>query len=377
MWIGPVSAKKDYYELLGVSRGASAEEIKKAYRKLALKFHPDRNAGDASAGERFKEISEAYDVLSDPEKRRAYDAYGHEGLRGQATRDFSNFEDIFSAFGDVFGSESVFGDFFGVGRRRGPAHGTSLRVEMEIPFEEAAFGCEKTVELARQELCDGCGGSGARPGTGAVPCEACGGHGQVMRSGGFFSIRQSCGACGGRGRVVRDPCGSCRGRGTQKRKRQIAIAIPGGIEHGTRMRLAGQGEPSLEGGPPGDLYCDVYVRPHDFFEREGADVICTLPVPFSVAALGGETEVPTLEGPSTLKIPKGTRSGEVLRMRGMGMKRLGREGRGDQFVRVAIDVPKNLTKRQEELLREFGKLEEEARGSRSIFDRIKDYFGKR
>ena len=368
-------SKKDYYDLLGVARDAAPEEIKKVYRKLALKYHPDRNQGDEAAGEKFKEISEAYDVLSDAEKRRNYDQYGHEGLRGYATRDFSSFEDIFSAFGDVFAGDSVFSDFFGVGRR-GPARGTSLRVELAVSFEEAAFGCEKTVELNRNELCDGCGGSGAKAGTKPVQCGACGGQGAVMRAAGFFSIRQSCGACGGRGAVVKEACAACRGRGTQKRKRTIALTIPGGIESGTRMRVAGQGEPSPEGGPSGDLFCDVYVKPHDFFERDGSDVVCTLPISFSTAALGGETEVPTLDGPSTLKIPRGTRVGHVLRMRGVGMKQLNRGTRGDQYVRIVIDVPKAVSKRQEELLREFGKLEEEGRGKKNILDRIREYFAK-
>jgi molecular chaperone DnaJ len=373
-----VAAKKDYYELLGVARDAPPDEIKKAYRKLALKFHPDRNPDDKAAGEKFREISEAYDVLSDPDKRRAYDTYGHEGLRGTATRDFSSFEDIFSAFGDIFGSGADFGDFFGVGRRaRGPARGTSLRVELAVGFEEAAFGCDKTVEIYRHELCEECRGSGARPGTQPASCGACGGRGQVLRAGGFFSIQQTCNACGGRGVVVRDPCPACRGRGAQRRKRQISINIPGGIENGTRMRLAGQGEPSMEGGPPGDLYADVYVQPHAFFERDGANIVFTLPIPYATAVLGGEVEVPTLQGPSRLKVPRGSRVGDVLRMRGQGIKRLGRDGRGDQFVRLIVEVPAHVTKRQEELLRELAEIEEKNRGTKGIFERLKEYFGKR
>ena len=370
-------SQKDYYDLLGVARTASPEEIKKAYRKLALKYHPDRNPDDESAADKFKEISQAYDVLSDAEKRRTYDAYGHEGLRGHATRDFSSFEDIFSAFGDVFG-DSVFGDFFGVSRRsRGPARGTSLRVEMAIDFKESAFGTEKTVEIHRNELCETCKGSGAKPGTSETACEPCGGRGEVMRAHGFFSIRQTCEYCGGRGRVVTSPCTGCKGRGTKRRKREIKITIPGGIENGTRMRLVGQGEPSTSGGPPGDLYCDIYVQPHELFEREGSNIACSVPIPFATAVLGGEVEVPTLERTGMLKIRRGTRDGDVLRMRGQGMQRLNRSGRGDQFVRILIDVPKSVNKRQEELLREYGEIEEKNRSKKGVFERLKDYFGKR
>ena len=371
-------AKKDYYDLLGVARGSSPEEIKKAYRKLALKYHPDRNPDDTDAAEKFKEISEAYDVLSDAEKRRTYDAYGAEGLRGYATRDFSSFEDIFSAFGDVFGADSAFGDFFGVGRRRrGPARGTSLRVELAVSFEEAAFGTEKTIEIHRSELCDSCHGSGAQPGTQESSCGVCGGRGEVMRAHGFFSVRQTCASCGGRGRVVEHPCVKCRGRGLQRRPREISITIPGGIESGTRMRMAGQGEPSREGGTSGDLYCDIYVNPHEIFERDGSDIICTMPLPYATVVLGGQVDVPTLEGTGRLKIPKATRDGHVMRMRGQGMKRLNRSGRGDQYVRVVIEVPKSISKRQEELIREYAKIEEEKRGNKGLFERLKDYLGNR
>ena len=370
-----VSSKKDFYDLLGVARTATPDEIKKSYRKLALKYHPDRNPDDKDAGEKFREISEAYDALSDPDKRKNYDAYGHEGLRGFASRDFSSFDDIFSAFGDIFGGESAFGDFFGVGRRpRGPARGTSLRVEIAIAFEEAARGVQKNVEIHRNELCDACQGQG---GSGVKGCPTCGGRGEVMASAGFFSIRQTCGGCGGRGRVVEKPCASCRGQGMLRRRREIAITIPAGIEDGTRMRVTGQGEPSRDGGTAGDLYCDVYVQAHAIFEREGSDIACTVPLSFSTAVLGGEVDVPTLDGTTKLKIPKGTRVGDVLRMKAMGMPRLNRSGRGDQFIRIVIDVPKSVNKRQEDLLREFAKLEDENRGNKGIFDRIKEYFGKR
>lgn len=370
--------KKDYYELLGVDRSASDDDIKKAYRKLALKHHPDRNPGDKAAGERFKEISEAYDVLSDAEKRRAYDQYGHDGLRGYASPDFTSMEDIVSRFSDVFGDESLFGDFFGIGSRgrRGPRKGQSLRVELQVTLEEAARGVEKTIEMARHETCGTCKGSGATPGSSAERCGTCGGAGEVMQSAGFFSIRRTCPACGGRGSVIKNPCRDCRGAGLKRAKHEIKIRVPAGIEHETRMRLAGEGEHSRENGTPGDLYCDVYIAPHEFFQREGRDLYCTVPVTFATAALGGEVEVPTLDGPGKLKVPKGTQVNQLLRMRGQGMPSLNSSSRGDLLARVVVDVPKNASKKMEELLRDYEKLEREQRGQKSIFDRLKDIFGK-
>lgn len=365
-----MSEKRDYYEILGVDRSASQDDIKQAYRKLALKFHPDRNAGDKEAESRFKEISQAYDVLSDPEKRGPYDQFGHEGLRGFATRDFGSFEDIFSAFSDIFGDEGLFGDLFGIGRRPRRRKGASLRVEMEISFEEAASGCEKMIQLVRREACGKCGGSGAKPGTSPEACGACGGRGAVMRSAGLFSVQQACGRCEGTGRIVREPCGTCRGAGITREKPEIAIKIPAGIEDGTRLRMSGQGEPSPDGGSPGDLYCDIYVKAHPFFQRHGHDVVCEVPVPFAVAAMGGEIEVPTLEGRGKLKIPRGTPSGQLLRIRNAGIAGRNGRGRGDQIVRVVIDVPAKLTKRQEELLREFAELEEKQRDKKGFWNRL-------
>lgn len=363
--------KPDYYELLGIGRSATTDEIRKAYRNLALKLHPDRNPGDKEAEKKFKEISQAYDVLSDPEKRKKYDTFGHEGLQGYATRDFqsASFEDIFEAFGDIFGGEeSIFGDIFGVGRGRGGRRrGTSLRVEITLDLKEAATGVRKTIELWRHERCGACGGSGAKPGTKRESCSTCGGRGAVMRNAGFFSVRQTCPTCGGQGEVVRDPCSECRGDGMVRRKREIEVDIPAGIEDGTRMRLAGEGEPSRDGGTPGDLFVDVYVKPHEFFKREGEHLYCEVPITYAQAALGGEIEVPTLETKAVLEVPKGTQSGAVLRVKGQGVRRLNARGQGDLYVRVTVQVPTKLTKRQEEILREFSKLEEEQNGKKGFW----------
>jgi len=369
-----VDEKRDYYELLGVGKGATTDEIRAAYRKLALKYHPDRNPDDKEAEKKFKEISEAYDVLSDDQKRKLYDQYGHEGLRGQATRDFqtASFQDIFEAFGDIFGDASVFGDFFGMGRggRRAVRRGASLRVELEVEFQEAALGTKKTIELARHEPCGTCRGSGAKPGTSTVPCKSCGGRGVVSRNAGFFVLQQACPACGGEGKRIQTPCGDCRGAGVVRAKREIEIQIPAGIEHGTRMRLGGQGEASRDGGPPGDLYVDVFVKAHPFFKRDENDIFCEVPVTFAQATMGTEIEVPTLHGKSLLKIPHGTPSGALLRMRGQGVTGVNGRGRGDQIVRVTVSVPTKLTKRQEELLAEFAKIEQETSGKKNLWEKF-------
>jgi molecular chaperone DnaJ len=369
-----VDAKRDYYELLGVGKNATADEIRSAYRKAALKYHPDRNPNDKDAEKKFKEISEAYDVLSDESKRKLYDAHGHEGLRGTPHRDFqtASFQDIFEAFGDILGGDSPFGDFFGMGRghRRGVSRGASLRVELEIDFKEAALGTKKTIELQRHELCGTCHGSGSKPGTQPTTCSTCGGRGVVGRNAGFFMLQQTCPACGGEGKRITNPCGECRGAGMLRAKREIEIQIPAGIDNATRMRVAGQGEASRDGGPSGDLYCDIYVKEHPFFKRDENDLYCEVPVPFSLMSMGGEIEVPTLEGRSTLKIPKGTASGALLRMRGLGVTGVNGHGRGDQIVRVMVAVPSKLTKRQEELLQEFAKIEQENAGKKNWWEKI-------
>ncbi len=367
--------KRDYYELLGIDRKAGTDEIRSAYRKLALKFHPDRNPDDKDAESKFKAISEAYDVLSDDKKREVYDQYGHEGLRGHAQRDFqsASFQDIFESFADIFGgSESPLGDFFGVGRggRRGPQRGASLRVEFEIDFKEAALGTKKTIELQRHDRCATCSGTGAKPGTSPTACTACGGRGVVGRNAGFFMVQSTCPTCNGAGQRITSPCTACRGQGLQRAKHEIEVTIPAGIENGTRMRVSGQGEASRDGGPSGDLYCDIYVREHEFFKRHENDIVCEIPVSFAQAAMGAEIEVPTLQGKGPLKVPKGTASGALLRMRGLGVTGVNGRGRGDQIVRVVVSVPAKLNKRQEELLSEFSKIEQEQSGKKNLWEKF-------
>jgi molecular chaperone DnaJ len=369
---------RDFYEVLGVPRTASEEEIKKAYRKAALKYHPDRNPGDKEAERKFKEAAEAYEVLSDAEKRKRYDQFGVEGLHGVPGHGFASAEDVFSAFSDVF-SDSIFEDFFGVSRRRGgrrAERGASLRTELTIDFKEAAFGTEKTLDLTRSEVCARCGGSGAREGTQPSPCTACGGRGEVVQAHGFFSVRSTCGRCGGRGQAIGSPCADCRGTGRARKDVEIKVRIPAGIEDGTRLRLAGEGEPGSEGRYRGDLYVDVFVRPHPFFHREGDDLLCEVPVTFSTAALGGEAEVPTLEGKTKVKVPRGTQHGDLLRLRGQGVQRLDGRGRGDQLVRIAVQVPTSLTRDQERALHEYAKFEElnPDPQRKSFLDRLKGYF---
>ena len=345
---------KDYYKILGVSKVASDEEIKRAYRKIAMAYHPDRNPGNKEAEEKFKIASEAYEVLRDSEKRKIYDNYGIEGLKGTGFTGFRGFEDIFSAFGDIFE------DFFGFGRaykrRVRPSSGADLRYDLKISFYDAAFGKETEIEIPKNVLCEICSGTGAKPGTHATHCPNCKGTGQVTRSQGFFTISTTCGQCRGEGKVIPHPCKECRGFGRVGKNRKIQIKIPAGVDTGSKLRIRGEGEEGERGGPPGDLYVILYVEPHDFFSRDGDDIICQIPVSFSQAALGAEIEIPTLEGKRKMTIPKGAESGEILRMKGAGFPRIGSYGRGDQLVQVIVKTPKNLTNRQEEILREFEEL---------------------
>ncbi|MBW2595907.1 MAG: molecular chaperone DnaJ [Deltaproteobacteria bacterium] len=347
--------KNDYYSTLSVDRNAANEEIKAAYRKMALKYHPDRNPGNKEAEEKFKEAAESYEVLSDPRKREIYDRYGHEGLRGNGFQGFSGFEDIFSSFGDIF--EDVFG--FGSGRARsGTAarQGSDLRYDLKISFMDAAFGTSPEIEIERFEKCVECEGSGSAPGTQPAVCPTCRGVGQVTRSSGFFSISSACPQCHGAGRIIENPCKACRGTGKTRVKKSIQIKIPPGVETGSRLRLRGEGEEGEFGGPRGDLYVFIYIEPHKFFERDENDIVCRISIPMTQAVLGGNVEVPTLEGTERIKIPGNTPHGKIFKLRGRGIPHLRGFGRGDQLVQVTVEIPTGLSRKEEKLLREFAGL---------------------
>ncbi|MDP8257758.1 MAG: molecular chaperone DnaJ [Candidatus Alcyoniella australis] len=362
--------KKDYYEVLGVARDAELQQIKKLYRELAIRYHPDRNPGDQESEERFKEASEAYQVLSDPEKREMYNRFGHEGLRGSGFQGFSGFEDVFSTFG------SIFEEFFGFGeQRRGrnsAQRGNDIGYDLQISFEEAAFGVDTAIEVNKYDICNTCKGARTKPGTKPAACPTCQGTGQVRRSQGFFAIATACPQCRGEGVIINDPCPDCQGAGRVPRVEKISVKVPAGVEDGTRLRLSGKGESGMRGGPAGDLYVLISVKPHKIFQRQGNDVLLRAPISYSQAALGAEFEVPTLEGPATLRIPHGTQSGRVFKLKGKGIPHVRGYGRGDQVVQVLIEVPTKLTTRQEELLREFAEIEgRQVKKHESLFDRIK------
>jgi len=374
-------AKRDYYEVLGVSRDASPEEIKRAYRRMAIKYHPDKNPNDKEAEAKFKECAEAYEVLSDPEKRKRYDQFGHDGLRGAGMHDFSrmNVEDIFS----MFGFDDFFSDIFG-GRRRGarrtgPSRGYDLETTVELTLEEVAQGTEKTIEFTRQDLCPDCDGSGSARGSGPSRCAMCGGTGQVVRGGGFFQMVSTCPQCKGSGQVITNPCRRCRGTGRVPKKRTVTIRIPAGVHEGQGVRVAGEGEPGRNGGPRGDLYCYVKIKPHEFLERDGSDLIAVVPISFTQAALGATIDVPTLEGMRQLKIPPGTQYGSVFRIRGHGLPDIRTGRKGDQLVQIVIETPTRLNARQEELLREFAKTENRDVSPKAVgfFEKLKKHFGNR
>ena len=376
-----MATPRDYYEILGVERSASDDELKKAYRKLALKHHPDRNKDDPDAGRRFKEAAEAYEVLCDPEKRRIYDQFGHEGLRGRGFQAGGiDPRDIFEQF--FGGGGGGLGEFFegilgGGMRRSGPRQGSHLRVHVRVPLKEAFTGTTRTLSLTRHEHCDTCKGSGARAGTKPETCATCRGRGQVQRSQGFFMMQTTCPACRGSGQVIKDPCKPCRGSGLLTRSVNLEIRIPRGIQHGSQLRVPGEGEPGAQGGPRGDLFCLVEVEEHEVFQREGDDLLFEMPIGFSQAALGATLEVPTLDGPATLRIPSGTPSGKAFRLDGKGMPSVYGRGAGDLIVRVSVEVPRKLSARQKELLAEFAQLEEEQGSSqrRSFLDKVKELFG--
>ncbi len=357
--------EKDYYKILGVSRDATEEEIKKSYRRTAMQFHPDRNPGNKEAEEKFKIASEAYEVLRDPEKRQLYDRYGIEGLKGTGFTGFRGFEDIFTTFGDIFE------DFFGFGRqgRRTPRPqaGADLRYDLKISFSEAAFGKEVEIELPKTAVCEACRGSGAKPGTHPAQCPDCRGTGQVTRSQGFFTISTACPQCRGEGRIIQHPCKECRGLGRVKKSRKLQVNIPPGVDTGSKLRIRGEGEPGERGGPAGDLYVFLFVETHEFFTRQGDDIICQIPISLTQAALGTEIEVPTLNGKRILAVPRGTDNGEFFRLRGEGFPRLRTHGKGDEIVQIVVKTPKNLTKRQEEILREFEEIGEKRERDGGVF----------
>jgi molecular chaperone DnaJ len=377
--------RRDYYEILGVGRGATEQQIKSAYRKLALQYHPDRNPDDKQAEERFKEAAEAYAVLADSEKRGLYDRFGHAGVAGAGAGAgfdptiFADFSDIFAGLGDVFG----FGDMFGGRRRRtGPQRGADLRYDLEITFEESARGAETTIQIPREESCDTCSGSGAAPGSTAETCSQCRGSGQLRYQQGFLTVARPCSNCRGTGKIIAKPCPSCRGAGRIGRERKLTVKIPAGIATGQRLRLYGEGEHGTAGGPPGDLYVVVHVQEHSFFHREDDDLYCELPMAFPTLALGGNVKVPTLDGREDLHIPAGTQPGARFKLRGKGMPNVSGRGQGDLYVIARASIPKKLNKEQKALLEEFAKTlppepdapEGEGEDKR-FFERVKDIFG--
>ncbi len=349
--------KKDYYQILGVGKTASDEELKKSYRKIAMQCHPDRNPGDKEAEEKFKEAAEAYEVLSDRQKREIYDQYGHAGLSNTGFQGFSGFDDVFSNFGDIFEDVFGFGRTRGRGRTRQAARtGADLRYDLKISFLDAAFGLTTTIDLEKLNTCHGCQGTGAAPGTSSSNCPTCHGRGQVIQSSGFFTISSTCPHCHGQGKFITKPCPTCRGAGKEQQRKTVELKIPAGVETGSRLRLRGEGEAGEQGGPCGDLYVFLQVEKHDFFVRSEDDIICRIPISFVQASLGGTVIVPTLEESEKIKIPRGTQTGRTFRLKGKGIPHLQGYGRGDQIIEVFVQIPTALTRKQEELLREFEKL---------------------
>ena len=353
--------KRDYYEVLGLSRNASEAEIKKAFKRLAMKHHPDRNQEDAQAAEKFKEAKEAYEILSDPQKRAAYDQFGHAGVDPSATAGGAGFGGG-ASFSDIFGD--VFGDIFGGGRGGGPQvhRGSDLRYNLELTLEEAIRGTTVKIRIPTMASCEECSGSGARKGSSAVTCTTCGGHGQVRMQQGFFSLQQTCPRCHGSGKIINDPCAVCHGHGRVEKHKTLSVKVPPGVDVGDRIRLSGEGEAGENGGPPGDLYVQVNVKPHHLFTRDGDDLYCEVPINVVTASLGGELEVPTLDGRVKLKVPAETQSGKLFRMRGKGVKSVRSGAEGDLLCRVNVETPVNLTKRQKELMQEL----EESFGNDSV-----------
>ncbi len=372
-------AKADFYETLGVARGADEKELKSAYRRLAMQYHPDKNPGDASAEARFKELNEAYETLKDPQKRAAYDRFGHAAFENGGMGGGNPFGGAGAAgFADIF--EDIFGEMMGGGRRRstgGRERGADLRYNLEITLEEAFAGKTAQLRVPSSMVCETCTGSGAKPGTSPQTCGTCGGAGRVRAAQGFFSIERPCPACNGRGEQIADPCPTCSGQGRVTQERSLSVNIPSGIEDGTRIRLAGEGEAGYRGGPTGDLYIFISVKPHEFFQRDGADLYCKVPLSMTTAALGGSFEVATLDGTQTrVKVPEGTQSGKQFRLKGKGMPVLRQPAAGDLYIQIAVETPQNLSKRQRELLQEFETIsaKETSPQSTGFFSRMKDFF---
>ncbi|MDH2432205.1 molecular chaperone DnaJ [Pokkaliibacter plantistimulans] len=376
-------SKRDFYEVLGLQRDASEQDIKKAYRRMAMKFHPDRNPDDSEAEAKFKEVNEAYEVLSDAQKKAAYDQFGHAGVDPNAAGGFGgggfgggSFQDIFGdVFGDIFGG----GGGFARGGRGGPQRGSDLRYTLELELEEAVKGCQKSLTIPSLSECDTCHGSGAKKGTQPQTCSTCGGAGQIRMQQGFFSVQQTCPACHGSGKVITDPCGDCHGRGRVEKTKTLSVKIPAGVDTGDRIRLSGEGEAGVQGGPAGDLYVQVSVREHPIFERDGKNLFCDVPVSIVDAALGGELEVPTLDGRVRLKIPTETQTGKQFRLRGKGVVPVRGGAAGDLICRIVVETPVNLTARQKELLQEFQATmkdqdERHAPRTKSFFDGVKKFF---
>ncbi|TVZ40238.1 molecular chaperone DnaJ [Alteromonadaceae bacterium 2753L.S.0a.02] len=369
-------AKRDYYEVLGVARDVSEQDLKKAYRKVAMKFHPDRNPDDASAEEKFKEASEAYEILSDKQKRAAYDQYGHAGVEGQAG--MGGGAEGFGSFSDIFGD--VFGDIFGgAGRGRGgPSRGSDLRYTLDLSLEDAVRGTTVKIKVPTLVACKTCGGTGAKPGTSPTTCNTCGGHGQVRMQQGFFSVQQTCPSCRGQGKTISDPCKSCHGHGRIEETKTLSVKVPPGVDTGDRIRLAGEGEAGADGGPSGDLYVQVHVKDHEFFQRDGKNLYCEVPISIFDACLGGELEVPTLDGRVKLKVPAETQTGKLFRLRGKGVTPVRGGAAGDLLCRVILETPVNLNGKQKELLEQ---LKESFKGTQhspkqqSWFDGMKNFFG--
>lgn len=343
--------KEDYYIVLGVVRTCTDDDLKKAYRKLAIQYHPDKNPGDKAAEESFKKVNEAYQILSDPQKRKVYDQFGHAGLGGMGGG--GGFDQGFGSFSDIF--DNIFGDIFGGGGPGGQSAGVDLRYNLEITFEEAAFGVEKKINFEKESACETCSGSGAKPGSQPKACKTCRGTGQMRFNQGFFTLSRACSGCAGRGVIIEDKCGTCRGRGKVRQPHTLLVKVPAGVDSDQRIRLRGEGEIAEPNGKPGDLYVVLHVKEHALFRREGEHVILELPVSFVQAALGVEMEVPTLGGAASVKIPAGTQSGSILRMRGKGIKRLNGSGAGDQVIQVIVEIPTHLSSKQKEILREFEK----------------------